>query len=280
VAEILSLKDAIARHVRDGQSLALEGFTHLIPFSAGHEILRQGRRDLTLIRMTPDLIYDQMVGMGAVAKIVFSYAGNPGAGLLHRVRDAVENAWPRSIALEEHSHSAMANAYAAGAAGLPLAILRGYLGSDLARVTPTIAHVICPFSGERLAAVPALRPDVTIIHAQKADRMGNVLIDGIIGIQKEAVLAARCAIVTVEEIVPDLRKAVGFTPNSTILPEWAIAAVCLVPGGARPSYASGYYVRDNDAYLAWNTISVDRQKFLEWMDANVMQSTSVAGAVA
>jgi glutaconate CoA-transferase, subunit A len=280
MAEILPLPDAIARHVRDGQSLALEGFTHLIPFAAGHEILRQGRQDLTLIRMTPDLIYDQMVGMGAAAKLIFSYAGNPGAGLLHRVRDAVENGWPRAIALEEHSHAAMANAYEAGAAGLPMALLRGYRGSDLAQVTATIAQVTCPFSGEKLAAVPALRPDVTIIHAQKADVMGNVLIEGIIGIQKEAALAARTVIVTVEEIVPDLRRVPGVTPNSTILPDWVIAAVCPVPGGARPSYASGYYARDNNAYLEWNKISVDRQGFLDWMDANVFRRARAAETTA
>src|ERR1700690_4051676 len=190
--------------VRDGDVVALEGFTHLIPFAAGHEIIRQGRRDLTLIRMTPDLIYDQMIGMGTARKLVFSWGGNPGVGSLHRLRDAVERGWPHPLEIVEHSHSAMAHGYEAGAAGMPCAFFRGYRGTDLPRVNPDIRFVRCPFTGEELAAVPALRPDVTIVHAQQADRRGNVLIEGIIGVQKEAVLAARRAVVTVEEIVDDL----------------------------------------------------------------------------
>lgn len=266
--EFLNLHDAIARHVQDGGQVALEGFTHLIPFAAGHEIIRQGRRDLTLIRMTPDLIYDQMIGMGTAAKLVFSWGGNPGVGSLHRFRDALERQWPRPLAIVEHSHAAMANAYEAGAAGMPCALFRGYRGSDLPGVNPGIRFVKCPFSGEELACVPALRPDVTIIHAQQADREGNVRIEGIVGVQKEAVLAARRAIVTVEEIVE------GFgprSPNAVILPSWSLTAVVLAPGGARPSYAHGYYARDNAFYIAWDEIARDRQGFLAWMRENVLQ---------
>ncbi len=262
MAEFLILSDAIAAYVQDGSTLALEGFTHLIPFAAGHEIIRQRRRDLTLIRMTPDLIYDQMIGMGCARKLVFSWGGNPGVGSLHRLRDAVEQGWPGPLELEEHSHAAMAAAYAAGAAGLPCAILRAYQGTDLAGINPHIRAVTCPFTGEPLAAVPAIRPDLAIIHAQRADRAGNVLIEGIVGVQKEVVLAARQAIVTVEEIVDDLRVP---SPNAVVLPHWTVSAVVAVPGGARPSYAHGYYGRDNAFYTAWDTISRDRATFRAWM---------------
>jgi glutaconate CoA-transferase, subunit A len=262
ITEFLTLSAAIAGSVRSGDSVALEGFTHLIPFAAGHEIIRQGLKDLTLIRMTPDLLYDQMIGCGCARRLVFSWGGNPGVGSLHRLRDAVEHGWPAPLEIDEHSHSAMAHAYAAGASGMPSAFFRGYVGSDLARVNPRIKSVVCPFTGERLAAVPALRPDVTIIHAQKADRDGNVLIAGIIGVQKEAVLAARRAIVTVEEVVDDL----GSTgSNATVLPAWTIEAVAVVPGGARPSYAHGYYQRDNAFYTAWDEIARDRDRFLRWV---------------
>lgn len=263
----LSLHDAIEQYVHDGASLALEGFTHLIPFAAGAEIIRQQKRDLCLIRMTPDLIYDQLIGMGCVRKLVFSWGGNPGVGSLHRLRDAVEHGWPRPLELEEHSHAAMANAYAAGAAGLPCAIFRGYQGSDLVEVNPRIRFIECPFTGERLAAVPAIRPDLTIIHAQRADRSGNVLIEGIIGVQKEAALAAAQVIVTVEEIVDDLRAP---SPNSTVLPYWTVSAVVCVPGGAHPSYAHGYYGRDNAFYTAWDEIARNRETFLSWMQEHVL----------
>ena len=263
----LSLHDAIEQYVHDGASLALEGFTHLIPFAAGAEIIRQQKRDLCLIRMTPDLIYDQLIGMGCVRKLVFSWGGNPGVGSLHRLRDAVEYGWPRPLELEEHSHAAMANAYAAGAAGLPCAIFRGYQGSDLVEVNPRIRFIECPFTGERLAAVPAIRPDLTIIHAQRADRSGNVLIEGIIGVQKEAALAAAQVIVTVEEIVDDLRAP---SPNSTVLPYWTVSAVVCVPGGAHPSYAHGYYGRDNAFYTAWDEIARNRETFLAWMQEHVL----------
>jgi len=270
VTEFLSLRDAVERYVRDGDTVAMEGFTHLIPFAAGHEIIRQSRRDLTLIRMTPDLIYDQLIGMGCARKLVFSWGGNPGVGSLHRFRDAVENGWPEPLELEEHSHAALANGFAAGASGLPCAILRGYIGSDLARVNPNVRFVECPFSGERLAAVPALRPDVTVIHAQRADRQGNVLVEGIVGVQKEAVLAAAQAIVTVEEIVVKLDPP---SPNSVVLPSWTVSAVAVAPGGARPSYTHGYYRRDNAFYKAWDPISRDRDDFLAWMKENIVDAT-------
>ena len=265
-AAIVSLPEAISRTVTDGSTVALEGFTHLIPFAAGHEILRQGRTDLTLVRMTPDILYDQLIGMGCARRLVFSWGGNPGVGSLYRFRDAVENGWPRPLELEEHSHAGMANRYAAGASGLPFAIMRGYSGSDLVPHTDTIRQVTCPFTGETLTAVAALRPDVTVIHAQRADRAGNVQLWGITGIQKEAVLAARVAVVTVEEVVDVLEP----TPGAVILPSWTIDAVSLVPGGAHPSYAHGYTERDNDFYVSWGAISRDREAFRAWMEAHVL----------
>ena len=210
-----------------------------------------------------------MVGMGMAKKLVFSYAGNPGVGLLRRVRDAIENGWPNAIEIEEHSHAAMANAYEAGAAGLPCAVFRGYKGAELARVNPSIRSVTCPFTGEVLAAVPSVRPDVTFIHAQKASRRGDVLLEGIIGVQKEAALAAKRAVVTVEEVVDDFS---GVHPNACILPHWTLSAVAVVRGGAHPSYTHGYYGRDNAAYLEWDAIAADRERFLAWMQAHVLQA--------
>ncbi len=264
------LGDAVAENLKDGDTAAFEGFTHLIPHAAAHEAIRQGRRDLTLVRMTPDIVYDQMIGMGMVRKLIFSYAGNPGVGLLRRLRDAVENGWPNPIELEEHSHAAMANAYEAGAAGLPCAVFRGYRGAELARVNNNIKSVTCPFSGEELAAVPAVRPDVSFIHAQKANRRGDVLIEGIVGVQKEAVLSAKRAVVTVEEIVDTFD---GVHPNACVLPNWTVTAICLVPGGAHPSYAHGYYSRDNAAYLEWDKVAADRDRFVSWMQDNVLKAT-------
>jgi glutaconate CoA-transferase subunit A len=267
MTEFCSLQEAIARNVRDGDTVAMEGFTHLIPYAAGHEVIRQQRKHLTLIRMTPDLIYDQLIGMGAVDRLVFSWGGNPGVGSLHRLRDAVENGWPQPLALEEHSHAAMANAYEAGAANLPFAVLRGYQGVDLPKVNPKIRTIECPFTGEQLAAVPAIRPDVTIIHAQRADRAGIVLLDGLVGVQTQAVLAAKRAVVTVEEQVDDLG-APGL--NAVILPAWTTSAIAVVPGGAFPSYAQGYNRRANGFYIAWDDISRDRTKFQDWMRDNVL----------
>jgi glutaconate CoA-transferase subunit A len=261
VAKIVSLPQAVSELIRDGDTVALEGFTHLIPFAAGHEIIRQGRRDLTLVRMTPDIIYDQLVGAGCAAKLVFSWGGNPGVGSLHRIRDALATGWPQPLQLEEHSHAGMANRYVAGASGLPFAVLRGYTGTDLPLHTSTVSTVECPFTGEKLAAVAALNPDVTVVHAQRADRAGNVQLWGITGVQKEAVLAARRALVTVEEIVDELTP----TPGAVVLPAWVIDAVAVVPGGAAPSYAHGYYHRDNDAYRAWDRTSRDRETFRRWL---------------
>jgi glutaconate CoA-transferase, subunit A len=268
VADIVPLREAIAAHVHDGDVVALEGFTHLIPFAAGHEIIRQRRRDLTLVRLTPDLIYDQMIGAGCARKLVFSWGGNPGVGSLHRFRDAVEHGWPLPLELEEHSHAAMANAFHAGAAGLPFAPFRGYAGSDLRDVNPNIRSIICPFTGEELAAVPALRPDVVVVHAQRADQAGNVLFEGIVGVQKEAVLAGTRSVVTVEEVVDDLRPP---SPNSVVVPAWAIDAVAVAPGGAAPSYAHGYYGRDNAFYREWEAISRDRDRFRSWLRENVLE---------
>jgi glutaconate CoA-transferase, subunit A len=269
MSQFVSLAQAIESTVRDGDTVAMEGFTHLIPHAAGHEVIRQRRKHLTLIRMTPDLIYDQLIGMGCADKLMFSWGGNPGVGSLHRLRDAVENGWPHPLAVEEHSHAAMANAYEAGAAGLPCAIFRGYIGAGLAKVNPNIKTIACPFTGETLAAIPAIRPDVAVIHAQKADRAGNVLIEGIIGVQKQAVLAAKRSVVTVEEIVEDF---VPRSPNATILPTWTVTAIADVPGGAYPSYAHGYYKRDNAYYKAWDAIARDRDGFLAWMKTNVLES--------
>jgi len=269
MARLCSLSEAIADNVRDGDTVAMEGFTHLIPYAAGHEVIRQGRRDLYLVRMTPDIIYDQLIGAGCARGMKFSWGGNPGVGSLHRFRDAVENQWPRPLDIEEHSHAAMANAYEAGAANLPFAMLRGYIGADLPKVNPNIRNVTCPFTGEVLAAVPAIRPDVSIIHAQRADRKGNVLIEGITGVQKEAVLAAKRSIVTVEEIVEELNPP---SPNSTVLPNWAVTAVVHVPGGAFPSYAHGYYPRSNAFYIAWDKIARERETFEAWIEENVMKA--------
>ena len=267
MAEIVSLADAASELVHDGDSVALEGFTHLIPHAAGHELIRQRRRELALIRMTPDVIYDQLIGAGCARRLTFSWGGNPGVGSLHRFRDAVENGWPRPLELVEHSHAGMAAAYAAGAANLPFGLLRGYAGTDLVGRTE-VATVRCPFTGEELAAVPAHRPDVGIVHAQQADRRGNVQLWGIAGVQKETVLASARSIATVEEIVEELEPR----PGAVVLPSWVVGAVCLAPGGAHPSYAHGYYDRDNDFYIAWDAISRDRDNFTTWLDEHVFGS--------
>ena len=266
-AKFMPLADAVAANLRDGDFAAMEGFTHLIPHAAGHEVIRQGRRDLILARMTPDIIYDQLIGAGCARKLIFSWGGNPGVGSLRRFRDAVENGWPRPLEIEEHSHAAMASAYEAGAAGLPCAVFRGYAGCQLAAVNSNIRGVRCPFTGENLACVPALRPDVAFIHAQKASRKGDILIEGIVGAQKEAAFSARRTVVTVEEVVENFE---GVHPNACVLPSWTVGAVCVVPGGAHPSYASGYYARDNRFYRAWDAVARDRDSFSKWLEENVM----------
>ena len=264
MGNLSTLGDAVQKLVRDGDSVALEGFTHLIPFAAGHELIRQGRRELELIRMTPDVLYDQMVGVGCARKLVFSYAGNPGVGSLHRLRDAIENGWPAPLEIEEHSHAGMANRYVAGASKLPFAVLRGYRGTDLVEHT-RVEPIICPFTGEELAAVPALRPDVAIVHAQEADREGNVQLWGIPGIQKEAVLAAERSLVTVERVVDELTPVAG----GVFIPHWVIDAVVEAPDGSRPSYSHGITERDNDFYRGWDDISRDRDAFEAWIEENV-----------
>jgi glutaconate CoA-transferase subunit A len=265
LTEIVSLAEAVASAVNDGDTVAMEGFTHLIPFAAGHEVIRQRRRDLTLVRMTPDVIYDQLIGAGCVKKLIFSWGGNPG----------VESGWPRPLEIEEHSHAGMANRYVAGASGLPFAVLRGYAGTGLADQTPTIKPVTCPFTGETLMAVAAINPDVAIIHAQQADRQGNVQLWGLTGVQKEAVLAAKRAVVTVEEIVDELQPR----PHAVVLPSWTVSYVARVRGGAHPSYAAGYTERDNDYYVAWDQISRDRESFQAWLDENIY-ATERAGDTA
>lgn len=266
MAEIVSLGDAIGDLVPDGATVAMEGFTHLIPFAAGHELIRQHKKDLTLARMTPDVIYDQLIGMGCARKLVFSWGGNPGVGSLHRFRDAVEHGFPHPLEIEEHSHAGMAARFTAGASGLPFAVLRGYAGTDLVDHT-TVAPIRCPFTGEELAAVPALNPDVTVIHAQQADRRGNVGMWGITGVQREAVLAATTAIVTVEEIVDELSSP---EPNHVVLPAWTVSAVAVVPRGSHPSYSMGFSTRDNAFYTRWDAISRDREAFARWMEDFVL----------
>lgn len=268
MARFLSLPEAVAEYVPDGASVALEGFTHLIPFAAGHEIIRQGRRRLHLIRMTPDLIYDQMIGMGCADKLTFSWGGNPGVGSLHRLRDAVENHWPNALQLDEHTHAGMAAAYTAGASRLPFGLLRGYIGTDLTHANTTIKRVRCPFTDEVLAAVPALNPDVTFLHAQQADKRGNVRIEGITGAGREAGLAARRLVVSVEEIVDAFPPAM----NAVLLPHWLVSAVVHCPGGAYPSYAQGYYPRDNAFYLEWDAIARERPRFSAWMREHVLET--------
>jgi len=265
-ATFTTLPEAIADLVHDGDTIALEGFTHLIPVAAGQEIIRQGRRDLTLVRMTPDIVYDQLIGAGCASKLVFSWGGNPGVGSLHRLRDAVEKGWPQPLEIEEHSHAGMANRYAASAAGMPFAVMRGYTGTDLPKHTKTIAQVTCPFTGEVVTAVPNLGLDVAIVHAQRADRKGNVQMWGLTGVQKEAVLGAKRSLVTVEEIVDELEPM----PNQVVLPTWVVTAIAEVPRGAVPSYAQGYYDRDNGAYRAWDKVSRDRESFQEWLQTEVL----------
>lgn len=272
MADITTLEEAVADLIQDGDTVAMEGFTHLIPHAAGHQVIRAGKKNLTAVRMTPDLIYDQLIGMNCVKKLIFSWGGNPGVGSLHRFRDAVQNDWPAPMEIQEHSHADIANAYVAGASGLPFAVLRGYVGCDLPKVNPMIKAITCPFTGEQLAAVPAIRPDVTVIHAQQVDRRGNVMMWGITGVQKEAVMAAKRTIVTVEEIVDSF----DIKANSVILPRWVIDAVCLEPGGAYPSYALGYYDRDNSFYKSWDGISRERDGFTAWMNRHVLGTASFA----
>ena len=275
MAEVTSLSEAVRELVHDGDTVALEGFTHLIPCAAGHEIIRQERRHLTLVRLTPDIVFDQMIGMGVADALIFSWGGNPGVGSLHRFRDAIEHGWPAPLRVEEHTHGALANRYVAGASRLPFAVVRGSAGTDLAAHTSSLAAITCPFTGDRLTAVAALNPDVAIIHAQQADGRGNVMLWGITGVQKEAVLSAARAIVTVEEMVDELAPRA----DAVVIPSWAITAVAVVPGGSHPSYALDYTDRDNDFYVAWDAISRDRETFVRWMTVNVMRHDGAADGI-
>jgi glutaconate CoA-transferase subunit A len=262
-SKVVTLRDAVAAHVRDGDTVVIEGFTHLICFAAGHEIIRQGRRNLTLCRLTPDLIYDQMIGAGCARKLVFSWAGNPGAGSLHAFRRAAEGKGP-ALELEEYSHFGMVARLSAGAARLPFWPLRNYMGTDLPDVNRQIRTVACPYTGEVLATVPALNPDVTVIHAQRADAQGNTQIWGLLGVQKEAAFASRRVIVVVEELVDE--SVIRADPNRTVIPGLIVDAVVVEPWGAHPSYAQGYYDRDNEFYLRWEKISRDPAALRGYLD--------------
>jgi glutaconate CoA-transferase subunit A len=266
------LDELIARFVADGACVALEGFTHLIPFAAAHELIRQERKGLHLVRMTPDLVYDQLIGAGCATELTFSWGGNPGVGSLHRLRDALEHQWPQPLRIHEHSHAGMAAAYAAGAARLPFGVLRGYQGGDLAAHNPQVRSVECPYTGERIATVPAMNPDVTVLHALAADKRGNVLIRGIVGAQKEAALAAKTLLVTVEQLVDRLDAPM----NAIVLPHFCVAGIACVPGGAWPSYAHGHYARDNAFYQAWDAISRDRAAFAQWIELHVRRTRTHA----
>jgi glutaconate CoA-transferase subunit A len=273
----MSMKDAVARFVRDGDTVVIEGFTHLISFAAGHEIIRQRRRDLTLCRLTPDLIYDQMIAAGCARKVVFSWAGNPGVGSLHAFRRAVESE-QGGVEIEEYSHFGMVARFSAGAAGLPFWPLRDYAGTDLPRVNDRIKTVACPYTGESLATVPALNPDVTIVHAQRADAQGNAQIWGLLGVQKEAAFASRRVIVVVEELVEE--RVIRADPNRTVIPAMIVDAVVVEPWGAHPSYAQGYYDRDNDFYVAWESISREPGKLERYLDEFVRGVPDRAAYVA
>ncbi len=262
--KVLSMREAIARHVHDGDTDVIEGFTHLICFAAGHEIIRQGRRDLVLARLTPDLVYDQMIGAGCARRLVFSWAGNPGVGPLHAFRRAVEQGVPAPLEIEEYSHFGMVARFQAGAARLPFMHLRDYAGSDLPRANPRIRQVECPYTGERLAAVPALHPDVTIVHCQRADAKGDAQIWGLLGVQKEAAFAAERVIVVCEQLVDE--SVVRSDPNRTILPGFLVDAVVVEPLGCHPSYAQGYYDRDNDFYVRWDALSRDPASLERYLD--------------
>lgn len=258
------MADAVGRFVADGSTVVIEGFTHLISFAAGHEIIRQKKRDLVLCRLTPDLVYEQMIAAGCARKLVFSWAGNPGAGPLYALRRAVEQGRPAPLELEEYTHFGMVARFVAGAARLPFMPLRTFTGSDLPRVNPAIRTVTCPYTGETLPTVPALEPDVSIIHVQRADRDGNAQVWGLLGVQKEAAFAAKAVVVVAEEIVEE--GVIRADPNRTLLPGFVVSAVVHEPWGCHPSFAQGFYDRDNDFYLAWREISQDEAKLAAYLD--------------
>ncbi len=272
--KLASMKEAVASLVKDGDTLVIEGFTHLISFAAAHEIIRQGKKDLTLARLTPDLIYDQMLAAGCAKKLVFSWAGNPGVGSLHAFRRLVEAKPPR-LEIEEYSHFGMVARFSAGAANLPFWPLRNYMGTDIPGANPSIKTVTCPFTGEVLAAVPGLRPDVTVVHAQRADRSGNAQVWGLLGVQKEAAFASKRVIVVAEELVPE--SVIRADPNRTLIPGNIVSAVVIEPWGAHPSYAQGYYDRDNDFYVKWDEIARTEESLKAYLDEYVFGVTDRKG---
>ena len=276
-SKVVSMHDAIAAHVHDGDTVVIEGFTHLICFAAGHEIIRQRRKDLVIARLTPDLIYDQLIAAGAAKKLVFSWAGNPGAGSLHAFRRAVEKGTPK-LEVEEYSHFGMVARMSAGAARLPFWVMRNYMGTDLPKANPLIRTVTCPYTGEELATVPALNPDVTVIHAQRADHNGNAQVWGLLGVQKEAAFASKRVIVVVEELVDE--SIIRADPNRTLIPGMIVDSVVVEPWGCHPSYAQGYYDRDNDFYVAWEDISRDPEKLQAYLDEYVHGVKDRAGYMA
>lgn len=275
MSKVVTMAHAVGELIPDGCVLAIEGFTHLISHAAGHEVIRQRKRGLTLCRLTPDVVYDQMIAAGVASKLVFSWLGNPGVGSLHAIRRAIESG---AIEVEEYSHFGMVGRYTAGAARLPFYPLRSYQDSDLPSVNPRIRTVADPFTGEVVHAVPPLNPDVTVIHAQRADRHGNTQIWGLSGSQKEAAFAADRVIVVVEEIVDE--SVVRADPSRTILPGLIVDAVVHCPRGAHPSFAQGYYDRDNAFYLAWDAISRDPGRLTAWLDEWVHGTTDHAGYLA
>ena len=276
--KLMSMEEAIGRFVNNGDTIVVEGFTHLICFAAGHEIIRQKKRNLTVCRLTPDLIYEQLIGAGCVDKLVFSWAGNPGAGPLYALRRAVEEEIPHPIELDEYSHFGMVARFTAGAAKLPFFPLRNFMGSDLPKVNDNIRKVQCPYTGESLAAVPALNPDTTIVHAQRADASGNTQIWGLMGVQKEAAFAAKNVIVVAEEIVEE--KLIRSDPNRTLIPGFIVSAVVHEPWGCHPSFAQGYYDRDNDFYVNWRNTSKDIKKFNAYLDEWIFGTKNRAEYVA
>lgn len=262
--KLLSMREAVDRFVSDGDSLVIEGFTHLICFAAAHEIIRQKRRDLTLCRMTPDLIYDQMIGAGCARKVVFSWAGNPGAGPLYALRRAVEKGVPNRVEIEEYTHFGLSARFAAGAARLPFLPMRSEGGSDLPKVNPNLRSVECPYTGETISVVPALNPDIAFIHVQRADLLGNAQVWGVLGVQKEAAFASERLVIVAEEIVAE--ELIRSDPNRTLIPGFLVDAVVHEPWGCHPSFAQGYYDRDNDFYVAWRDICKDQERFERYLD--------------
>lgn len=263
-SKLIPMQEAVSQFVSDGDCLVIEGFTHLIGFAAAHEIIRQKRRDLTLCRMTPDLIYDQMIGAGCAKKVVFSWAGNPGAGPLYAFRRAVEKGIPNPIEIEEYTHFGMSARFAAGAARLPFMPMRSEGGSDLPKVNPNLRSVQCPYTGKDLSVVPALNPDIAFISVQRADALGNCQVWGVLGVQKEAAFASEKLVVVAEEIVDE--ELIRSDPNRTLIPGFLVDAVVHEPWGCHPSFAQGYYDRDNDFYVAWRDICKDLGEFERYLN--------------